>query len=139
MIPGEPIAKARPRFVHKDKNGKALPFVRTYSTQEDEEAAYRWEVIQYLTKSGTGLFIIEDAPISITCSFFMKRPKSHYGTGKNSGILKQTAPYICIKKKEFQLLSVDLDEKQIIDMLEKIKNEVVFKGNLEQEIENLTK
>ena len=111
-IQGEPIAKARPRFVHKDKNGKALPFVRTYNTQEDAEAAFKWEVIQYLTKSGTGLYIIEDSPVSITCSFYMGRPKSHYGTGRNAKLLKQNAPHICIKKKDLDNL-----EKHVFDCL----------------------
>ena len=70
-IPGEPIAKARPRFVHKDKNGNALPFIHTYPAQEDEEEAYRWAVIQYLTKAGTGLFLIEDCPIALGLTYIM--------------------------------------------------------------------
>ena len=71
VIPGEPIAKARPRFQHKDKNGNALPFVRTYNLQEDEQADYRWDVIQFLTQSGTGLFLIEDCPIAMGLTYIM--------------------------------------------------------------------
>ena len=111
-IPGEPIAKARPLFVHKDKNGNALPYVKVVNKQGDAEAKFKWDVIQYLNKSGTGVFIIEDAPVSITCSFYMARPKSHYGTGKNAGILKQIAPYYCTKKKD-----IDNLEKWCFDCL----------------------
>lgn len=31
-------------------------------------------------------------PLSLTIDFFFKRPASHYGTGRNSQVLKQTAP-----------------------------------------------
>ena len=68
---GEPIAKARPLFVHKDRNGKALPYVKVVNKQEDAEAAYKWEVIQYLNRSGTGVFIIEDCPIAMGLTFIM--------------------------------------------------------------------
>ena len=71
VIPGEPIPQARPKFVHKDRNGNPLPFVKTVNTQEDEQAAYRWDVIQYLTKSGTGLFLIEDCPIAMGLTYVM--------------------------------------------------------------------
>jgi len=71
VIPGEPIAKERHRTQHKDKNGKALPYVRFYNPQEDEQEAYRWNVIQYLNRSGTGLFIIEDCPIAMGLTYIM--------------------------------------------------------------------
>jgi len=70
-IPGEPIKKERPRFAHKDRDGNALPFVRTYNPQEDAEAAYRWKVIKYLNRSGTGVFIIEDCPIAMGLTYIM--------------------------------------------------------------------
>ena len=111
VIPGEPIAKERPRFASRDRNGKPLPFVRTYNIQENEEADFKWAVIQYLTKNRTGLFIIK-GPVSVTCSFYMKRPKSHYGTGKNNGKLKQSAPYYHTKKKD-----IDNFEKFVFDCL----------------------
>ena len=112
IVPGEPIAKQRPLFVHKDKNGKALPYVKVINKQEDEQVNFRWAVIQYLIKTGTAIFIIEGDPVSITCSFYMRRPKSHYGTGKNSEILKQNAPYYCTKKKD-----IDNLDKHVFDCL----------------------
>jgi len=71
-IPGEPIAKARPRFVHKDKNGKALPFIHTFNQQEDAEAAFKWDVIKYMTENNGGVMsIIEDGPIAMGFTFIM--------------------------------------------------------------------
>ena len=71
VIQGEPIAKARHKTQHKDKHGNALPYVRTYNPQADEQAAYRWDVIQYLTNNGTGLFLIEDCPIAMGLTYIM--------------------------------------------------------------------
>lgn len=31
-------------------------------------------------------------PVSISCVFMLPRPKSHYGTGKNAGVLRPDAP-----------------------------------------------
>ena len=31
-------------------------------------------------------------PLSVLFMFFLQRPKSHYGTGRNSGVLKPSAP-----------------------------------------------
>lgn len=33
-----------------------------------------------------------DGPIAISIQFYLPRPKGHYGTGRNSGILKPSAP-----------------------------------------------
>lgn len=32
---------------------------------------------------------IAETPLSVTCCFFIARPKYHYGTGKNAGVLKE--------------------------------------------------
>ncbi len=31
-------------------------------------------------------------PVELAITFFMQRPKAHYGTGRNAGVLKTTAP-----------------------------------------------
>ena len=31
-------------------------------------------------------------PVTLTVDFYLPRPKSHYGTGRNAGILKDSAP-----------------------------------------------
>ncbi|MFA4972143.1 MAG: RusA family crossover junction endodeoxyribonuclease [bacterium] len=33
-----------------------------------------------------------DGSVKLTITFYMLRPKGHYGTGRNAGMLKQTAP-----------------------------------------------
>ena len=38
-----------------------------------------------------------DAAVSLECEFVFKRPLSHYGTGKNAGKLKSSAPVHHVK------------------------------------------
>lgn len=39
-------------------------------------------------------------PLDVTMTFFLPRPKGHYGTGKNSAKLKPSAPYFPTKKPD---------------------------------------
>jgi Holliday junction resolvase RusA-like endonuclease len=87
IIPGVPIAKARPRFARIGK------FIKTYKTepQETAEGRFLWEVRQQW--KGEPL----DGPLAITIFFDMPRPRGHFGTGKNTAKLKDSAPqfHIC--------------------------------------------
>ena len=79
-IPGEPIAKNRPRFARRGK------FVKTYSDQQTEEGKWMYFAQQQIA----GPLITE--PLSVDLVFFIKRPRSHYGTGRNASTLKPSAP-----------------------------------------------
>ena len=75
-IPGEPIAKARPFFVHKDRKGRALPYVKVINKQEKEEAAFKWAVINALSDNGGGLVVLEDIPLALGLTYIMPVRKS---------------------------------------------------------------
>ena len=47
---------------------------------------------------------ISGKPIEIDLKFFMKRPKNHYGTGRNAGKLKPNAPVLHSKKPDIDNL-----------------------------------
>jgi len=64
-IPGNPIAKKRPRFVRRGK------FVGTYNCQDTEEGKFKWELLA----QKKDMPIIESA-IHLTCRFFMPIPAS---------------------------------------------------------------
>jgi Holliday junction resolvase RusA-like endonuclease len=91
LIPGDPIAKKRPRFARRGK------FVTTYSDQETEESKFYMLAKEQIKTKLSG-------PLAIRMTFCIKRPKSHYGTGKNSCILKDTAPSFPDKKPDFDNL-----------------------------------
>ena len=79
-IKGIPVAKKRPRFARRGNH------VVTYDDQETDagrflvglRAVWRREPIT--------------EPVRLHLSFFLPRPKGHYGTGKNSAKLKPSAP-----------------------------------------------
>ncbi len=90
-VMGNPLAKKRPRF--STKGGK----VRAYNVQKGDEQDFAWVAKQAGCK-------IMDGPLWMDVRFYMKRPKSHYRTGKFSDKLKKDAPYWCDKKPDLDNL-----------------------------------
>ena len=90
-IPGKPIAKKRPRFARRGK------FVMTYNDQETEEGRVVLEMRQAVKE-------LISCPVFIDIVFYFQRPKSHYGTGKNSKKVKESAPAHHTKKPDLDNL-----------------------------------
>ena len=101
-VPGAPIAKKRPRFARRGK------FVQTYNPQESEEGRWLWEAKQQFPPGWEPL----RRPVKVSAQFFLPRPKSHYGTGKNAGKLKGSAPLLHTNKPD-----VDNLQKWVFDCL----------------------
>lgn len=66
----------RPVIALMDDNKKSKDWMAT--VRQTVGVEYRGELL-------TG-------PISLTVAFYFARPKSHYGTGRNAGVLKESAP-----------------------------------------------
>lgn len=109
FVPGEPIAKARPRFARQGKH------VKTYSTQQTEEGRFMWEVLYQLEKLSVYKGEPFEGPLRLECRFYFKRPKAHYGTGRNAGQLKRSAPIYHVSKPD-----VDNAVKFVFDCLNNI-------------------
>ena len=113
-IPGQPIAKARPRFARRGK------FVTTYSPQATEEGLWIMSAREQIKRQG----IFFDQAVYLDVTFYITRPKSHYGkkglkpsapelpTGKpdNSNLLKFCED--CLNE-----CGVWGDDSQIIDVI----------------------
>ena len=80
-ILGNPQAQKRHRHVNRGK------FISTYDPSKDLKADFLYNAIH--NNKPKALIL---TPIGIILSFYMPRPKAHYGTGKNSQILKKSAP-----------------------------------------------
>ena len=107
IIPGSPKAKMRHRtFIKKMKNGKN--FVGAYNPQKDIEDGF---ISFLMTQIPKGHVPITD-PIYIQIWYGLGRPKSHYGTGRNEGVLKASSPKYPAKKPD-----IDNYEKFIFDCL----------------------
>ena len=100
IIPGTPIAQARPRFFRRGR------FVGTYNPQETEAGRWRLDLCRQLPPGWVPI----KGPIRITVRFFMKRPKSHYRTGIKSNEIKGNAPSIHSYKPD-----IDNLQKMVFD------------------------
>jgi Holliday junction resolvase RusA-like endonuclease len=115
LIPGNPIALRRPRFT---KYGHA------YDSQKNEK-----KVVRMLIKQQIDRFYDAETAVLMDILFCLKRPKSHYGTGKNSDIIKQSAPKYHIVKPDVDNLAkfyldcmtgvVFYDDSQIVELIAK--------------------
>jgi len=90
-VPGKPIAKARPRFVRRGSG------VYTYNGQQTEEGKWLLSARSQITHK-------INRPIGILLSFYLPRPKCHYGIGKNADKLKASAPHYPDKKPDLDNL-----------------------------------
>jgi Holliday junction resolvase RusA-like endonuclease len=99
FIHGKPIAKKRPRFARRGKH------VVTYNDQETAEGLWILEAKKQIAEKLNG-------PVVVEVVFSMPRPKSHFGTGRNAGILKPSAP-----KEHTQKPDIDNLIKFVLDCL----------------------
>ena len=125
IIPGKPVAKARPKFFitpmseskimelifeweNKDRGDGVIylirmatkqmgRYIRAYVPQKSEEQ----EFIDKLEPQLNGYKILQ-GPVEVVLWFGMPRPKSYYGTGRNQGKLKTSAP-------EHPIIKPDID------------------------------
>jgi len=88
-ILGDPIAQKRPRFVRGS---------HAFSPQQKDKDDLR-VIIQEKAPQKPIL-----APVGIKIAFYFPRPKSHFGTGKNSGKLKASAPRYHTGRKDLDNL-----------------------------------
>jgi len=111
----KPIAKTRPRFARRGK------YVMSYNDQKTDEGLFLFELRRCIgeTKKFT-------EPLRLTLEFYLPRPKSHYGTGKNAGKVKKSAPYYHTQTPDIDNLCkfimdclngyLWLDDKQVFDL-----------------------
>jgi Holliday junction resolvase RusA-like endonuclease len=98
-IPGNPIAKKRPRFYRRGNR------VGAYNSQQSEEGK-----ILALLHDQIQVIPMIVGPIEVDLCFYILRPKSHFGTGKNAGVLKTKAPIFHTKKSDLDnLIKFPLD------------------------------
>lgn len=64
-------------------------------------------------------------PVSLTVRFYMPRPKSHFGTGKNAPVLKKTAPLRHTNKPDIDNLTKALMDALTISRVWKDDTQVI--------------
>lgn len=110
FVPGTPVAQPRQRhrgFVNKDNK------VQTQNYTPAKHPVQEWKsIIQTYFLKG-GLHDKISGPIKLNLFFIFPRPKSHYRTGKNSHLLKDSAP----KYWHIQTPDSDNMKKAVMDAL----------------------
>lgn len=101
FVPGEPKPQGRPRAF---KNGG---FAKVYSPLTE----WRCTVLKYASDQLEKCEQLT-GPLSVSIRYFFARPRSHFGTGKNSGILKSSAPDSHISRPDLDNLN-----KAILDAI----------------------
>ena len=106
-VPGQPIPK-----------GSMVGFVpegtrRAYLTASNRKALKPWEA--RITSAAIAAWDGEPSagPIMVSLVFRFARPKSHYGTGRNAGVLKLSAPTYPIGSRN----DIDKLERAMLDGL----------------------
>lgn len=93
---GKPRPQGRPRA---GKRGNSQ-FTQIYEDSKDTDAK---NVLAVVLRQEAPKHLLSQA-IQVDLFFYMARPKSHYRTGKYSGILKDSAPTLHIKKPDIDNL-----------------------------------
>ncbi len=102
VIYGDPKAQSRPRATTRGK------FASVYEDKKDTLAKQSLAVIAQQKAPETLLA----GPLRVDLYFYFKRPKAHFGTGRNAGILKTTAPTYYTSKPDRDNL-----DKLVLDSL----------------------
>lgn len=78
---GEPMAQKRPRAREMGK------FIQVY---DDPKSAKAKDTLAVIIQQQAPPRLLE-GPLRVNIDFYFSRPKSHFGTGRNAGVLKPTA------------------------------------------------
>ena len=103
IVYGDPSAQKRHRHFARGK------FHGTYDTSSNEKKDF---LLMVQDKAPDKPF---DCPLEVDMRFYFSHPKSHFGTGKNSNVLKASTPKLHIKRPD-----LDNCTKYILDSLNKV-------------------
>ena len=101
-ILGPPKAQGRPRARNAGK------FIQIYD--EPKSARAKKTMAQIVQEQAPDKLL--DCPLCVDLVFFLPRPKGHYGSGRNEGILKSSSPHWHTKRPD-----IDNLRKLVMDAL----------------------
>lgn len=98
FVAGVPVPKGSAKaFMRK---GMKLPVV----VQDNAEKQKPWASSVGYAAQQAGVKMMQSGPVRVEVSFFMPRPRSHYGTGRNAGKVKAAAPSCHTSKPDLDKL-----------------------------------
>jgi Holliday junction resolvase RusA-like endonuclease len=120
-IPGDPVPWTATKQNRRTGN-RFLP-----ARQEEAIARNVAFINQRLGGEDHDLVFAKAVPLWLDCTFYVKRPKGHYGTGRNAGVLKDWTPEYPTGKPDLSnlvkmvedclvLARVMADDDQVVEM-----------------------
>lgn len=83
---GIPAPQGSKRAVAHNKTGRIV-------LMESSKKVKPWrETVKWAVRDALGAREPFTGPVSVTAVFYLPRPKNHYGTGRNAGTVKESAP-----------------------------------------------
>lgn len=98
-VPGQPISQGSMVALRSRNPGDNRVFMKPSNEKALKE--YRGLVRQCAFAAGSKVF---EGPVSMDIRFTLTRPKGHFGTGRNEGVRKDSAPDFPIKKPDIDKL-----------------------------------
>lgn len=86
-VPGVPVPQGSKRIGRAGKNGRPI----LIDDNDEKLAAWRETVALLSRRAWAGRAPLA-VPVWAQLTFYMPRPAGHYGTGRNAGLLKDSAP-----------------------------------------------
>ena len=89
-VEGRPIPQGSKRAIPLKKDGQYTGRVSMLESS-DKLSGWRADIREEARRRMNGFPVFDD-PCFLVADFYFRRPKGHYGTGKNAGKLKPSAP-----------------------------------------------
>lgn len=104
FVPGIPATKGSTKSFYNPKAKKVVTMA------DNRESQKQWEArVTALARQAQAPFVTA-TPVEVRIVFKLPRPKGHYGTGRNAGQLKNSAPsYPSVKPDVDKLIRAVLD------------------------------
>lgn len=111
VILGDPLAQKRHRVtgIPGSADGTRKQSFRQY----DPGAASKGDFLSIIQKEAPEIPLT--GAVRLDCYFYFQRPSSHYGSGKNAGVLKSSSPTYKISKPDRDNL-----DKFVLDAMSKV-------------------
>lgn len=98
FVAGVPVPKGSAKAFMRP--GSKFPTVM----QDNRDKQKPWASAIGYTAQQSGVQCIEHGPVAISVTFYLPRLKGHYGTGKNAGTVKLSAPTYHTSKPDLDKL-----------------------------------
>lgn len=98
FVPGIPSTSGSKKGFRNPKTGGVI----IAPANSKKQKQWMSDVKKFASEAYSGPVIT--GPVNLYVDFVFMRPKSHYGTGRNSGVLKMSAPVEYIKKPDLAKL-----------------------------------